>query len=133
MECNFCHNTFANKQNLNAHQKKAKYCLKLQGKNIHTKFICEICQKTFTSKYNLNRHKKICDNNSLIKKLRDKNINNENEIKILKNIIKELRLDKKELQERYDKLSLTAVKRPVNNTKNIQINNFIQNMEPLRI
>ena len=27
MECNFCHNTFANKQNLNAHQKKAKYCI----------------------------------------------------------------------------------------------------------
>ena len=28
---------------------------------------------------------------------------------------------------------LIAVKRPVNNTKNIQINNFIQNMDPLRV
>ena len=52
---------------------------------------------------------------------------------MLKNTVKELRKDKKELQERYDILSLTAVKRPINNTKNIQINNFIQNMEPLRI
>ena len=55
------------------------------------------------------------------------------EIEMLKNTICELRADKKDLQERYDNLSLTAVKRPVNNTKNIQINNFIQKMEPLRI
>jgi hypothetical protein len=55
------------------------------------------------------------------------------EIELLISTIKELRIDKKDLQERYDKISLTAVKRPVNHTKNIQINNYIQNMKPLRI
>jgi len=56
------------------------------------------------------------------------------EIEMLKNTIYELRADKKDLQDRYDNLSLTAVKRPVNNnTKNIQINNFLQKMEPLRV
>ena len=137
MECKFCHNEFSNKQNLNAHQKKAKYCLKIQGKNMANKYRCGICEKTFTSNYNLNRHKKICENDSIIKKYQDevktlKNINIESkkELEMFKNIVKELRADKK---ERYDKLSLTAVKRPVNSTKNIQINNFIQNMKPLRV
>jgi hypothetical protein len=55
------------------------------------------------------------------------------EIDILKNENRLLREQLHNLQERYDKLSLTAVKRPVNNTKNIQINNYIQNMEPLKI
>jgi hypothetical protein len=32
MKCEFCHNEFSNKQNLNYHQKKAKYCLLLQKK-----------------------------------------------------------------------------------------------------
>ena len=44
-----------------------------------------------------------------------------------------LKKDKHDLQERYDRLSLTAMKRPINSTKNIQINNFIQNMEPLKM
>jgi hypothetical protein len=55
------------------------------------------------------------------------------EIEMLRNIINELRLDKKDLQERYDKLSLTAVKRPVTTNKNIQINNYIQQMEPIKM
>jgi hypothetical protein len=54
-------------------------------------------------------------------------------IKVLQKENEMLREDKKDLQESYTELSLTAVKRPVNNTKNIQINNFIQKMEPLRI
>jgi hypothetical protein len=55
------------------------------------------------------------------------------QIDLLNNIIQELRKDKKELEERYDNLSMTAVKRPTTSTKNIQINNYIQKMEPLRI
>lgn len=42
-----------------------------------------------------------------------------------------LRADKKDLQERYDNLSITAVKRPTTSTKNVQINNYIKNMPPL--
>ena len=54
-------------------------------------------------------------------------------IKVLQKENEMLKQDKKDLQDSYTELSLTAVKRPVNNTKNIQINNFIQKMEPLRI
>lgn len=72
MECKFCHNEFSNKQNLNAHQKKAKYCLKIQGKNMANKYRCGICEKTFTSNYNLNRHKKICETIQLLKSTKTK-------------------------------------------------------------
>ena len=139
MECEFCHNSFSNKQNLNAHQKKAKYCLKIQGKSEFC-MVCKACSKGFNSKYNYNRHKKICKKsimnfklNKVIVEKDEKIVALEKEIDILKNIVKELRSDKHDLQERYDRMSLTAVKRPVNSTKNIQINNFIQNMEPLKI
>jgi hypothetical protein len=79
----------------------------------------------------LKRHGKVCKGRyaNIIYELEDA----KKDIEMLKNTIKELRTDKKDLQERYDKLSLTAVKRPVNSTKNIQINNYIQNMEPLKI
>ena len=33
MECEFCKNIFISKTNLNQHQKRAKYCLKLRGEN----------------------------------------------------------------------------------------------------
>jgi hypothetical protein len=37
MECEFCKNKFSNKQNLNNHQRTAKYCLKIQGVEPHYK------------------------------------------------------------------------------------------------
>jgi hypothetical protein len=40
MECQFCKNTFSNKKNLNAHQKNAKYCLKIQGKDPNYIYSC---------------------------------------------------------------------------------------------
>ena len=140
MNCEFCNNVFSNKQNLNAHQKKATYCLKIQGKTNSNKFKCDICNSVFTSSYNLKRHKKLCENDSIakkyqtdIKQLQEQHIVDKKEIEMLKNTIVELKEQLSKTQDRYDNLSLTAVKRPVNSTKNIQINNFIQKMEPLRI
>ena len=147
MECQFCKNIFSTKTNLNSHQKTAKYCLKIQGIEVEKKYECKWCNKLFTIFSNFERHKKVCKDPKKIEeyeyqtKIKDQeimNVKEENnilkkEIEMLKNTICELRADKKDLQERYDNLSLTAVKRPVNNTKNIQINNFIQKMEPLRI
>lgn len=69
MNCEFCGNEFSNKQNLNAHQKKAKYCLKIQGKTNSNKFKCDICNLVFTTSYNLKRHKKLCENDSIAKKI----------------------------------------------------------------
>jgi hypothetical protein len=42
-----------------SHQKTAKYCLELQGKDIIL-FDCEFCLKNFTTNQNLNDHRPVC-------------------------------------------------------------------------
>ena len=42
-----------------SHQRSAKYCLEIQGKNIED-FKCKYCEKNFTSLYNLNEHYNSC-------------------------------------------------------------------------
>ena len=115
------------------HQIKTKKCLKIQGKNVDDgNFSCYICDRKLNIKCNLYDHISTCEK-------KNKNIEHiKNENKILKNKIIELekeveilRHDKKDIQERYDHLSITAVKRPTNSTKNIQVNNYIKNMSPL--
>jgi len=128
MKCEFCHNEFSNKQNLNAHQKKTKYCLKLQGiTNDIESYLCESCDKSFTKRFNYERHSKICKKTDMKKIINSQVV----KIQLLEQEIFLLKADKKDLQERYDKLSITAVKRPTISTKNIQINNYIKNMQPL--
>ena len=131
MECEFCKNKFSNKQNLNAHQVKAKYCLKIQNKKPDKEFICNNCNKSFLSSTTLRRHIKSCSISELvgtlqktIKELKDKNLLLEDRCRMLSDQLEKT-------QERYDNLSITAVKRPTNSTKNIQINNYIKNMHPL--
>jgi hypothetical protein len=131
MKCEFCSNEFSNKQNLNYHQKKAKYCLLIQKKDPDQTFGCDGCNKQFTSNVTLVRHKKGCSSNELIKKLIEDNDIQKILITELKKEVELLRLDKKDLQDRYDNLSITAVKRPTTSTKNVQINNYIKNMPPL--
>jgi len=135
MECNFCKSKLSTQSALKFHQKSARYCLKIQGKeNIKGQFVCNLCGKDFQNKSHLNNHSNICEKNSPnVKKLKDDNqcLKEENISLKKENEILMSQLEK--LQERYDKLSLTAVKRPVMNNKNIQINNFINKMEPLRL
>ena len=45
MKCQYCKTIFSNKQNLNYHQIKAKYCLKRQGIKPVGDFKCNICEK----------------------------------------------------------------------------------------
>jgi hypothetical protein len=134
MECEFCKNKFSSKTNLNSHQIKSRYCLKLRG--VYQQMNenkCEACSSTFTGKYELNRHLTTCKKNDMLKKYEEENRLLKEENNLLQRENEMLRTDKKELQTSYEKLSLTVVKRPTTNTKNIQINNFIQQMEPLRI
>jgi len=69
--CNFCNNMFGNTQMLKQHQKKTKYCLKIQEaveakeKNETIKLqekakelICQFCGNQFKTKYLLNIHQK---------------------------------------------------------------------------
>jgi hypothetical protein len=144
-ECKYCNKKFTTKSNLNYHQKNTKYCLEIQG-NKSTQIIkCSFCQKELSSKKVLNIHKIGCTNFLIYEKT--KYIQNRMSImeeegkkkdilisELRQNVTNLLRDQLEKTQERYDKLSLSAVKRPTNtNTKNIQINNYIQQMAPLTI
>jgi len=54
--CEFCGKEFSTKTNLGVHQRTAKYCLLIQGKESHN-YECEYCNKYFTSQQSLNEHK----------------------------------------------------------------------------
>ena len=60
MNCEFCKKEFACKGTLITHQKTAKYCLQLQGKNIIQLFECNFCVKNFTTQQNLKEHILVC-------------------------------------------------------------------------
>ena len=142
MNCEFCQNPFSNKQNLNAHQSRARYCLKIQNKTPTTEYPCDSCDKKFLSSTKLRRHENNCSSkavvtslNNRIKELDDeiRKLKKSNEIDILV-LQKEnamLRNEKSQLRLDYKDLATTAVKRPTTSTKNIQINNYIKNMSPL--
>ena len=62
-QCQFCNNMFGNTQMLKQHQKKTKYCLKIQEElekkkgNVQNKeLICQFCGKQSKTKYHLNIH-----------------------------------------------------------------------------
>ena len=145
MECTFCNNSFNNKHTLYKHQQTAKYCLKIRNKNIVSKHKCEGCHKTFTIIYDLNIHRKICRANTIIEeyKLQLLNVtNNCNELKIeLKNnekqfvqyekIMEDQKQTIKELQDKLENIAIKAVQRPTTTNKTNNINNYIQNMQPL--
>ena len=88
MECKFCHHTFSNISSLKNHQRRAKYCLKLRGKEQYN-FECSGCEKKYTSKENLLIHEVSCIavNANTFKKIIE---SKDQEIKELKTHIKEL-------------------------------------------
>jgi hypothetical protein len=66
-QCQFCNNMFGNTQMLKQHQKKTKYCLKIQEdqakkvetaklQQITTELTCQFCNKQFKTKYLLRIH-----------------------------------------------------------------------------
>lgn len=67
-KCIYCKSSFKRRPDLNKHQRCAKYCLKLQGKDIiipkspkhKNVYICSICDQQFTRKDNLKRHQVHC-------------------------------------------------------------------------
>jgi hypothetical protein len=156
MECEFCEKILSSKSALNTHQRTAKYCLNIQGKNpqdVTNKFKCELCNKIFLNNNRYKYHKNIClpiesyveDIRKLklrISELEKENKTTEENLINVKQMNKDLQKEndllieyKNELREDYKDLSITAVKRPTKNvnTKNIQINNFIHNTKPLNI
>ena len=133
-KCQFCNKKLSTRSSLKVHQTRAKYCLNIQGKENKGEFVCPTCGKDFNVKFHLQNHMKVCEkNHPLINKYKEENLLLKTENDMLKNIIKELREEKRNIQARYDKLSLTAVKRPTISNKTMNVNNFIKNMQPLTV
>ena len=138
-ECEFCKKILSSKKTLKVHQKTTKSCLKKQGKSISEKFKCQ-CGKKFTRKDVFVSHQSICKFiskeygiklNIEVKQLELKNSELDKTICTLKRENEMLRSQLDKLQDRYDKLATTAVKRPTVSNKTIQINNYIKNMPVL--
>jgi len=136
MNCDFCNNKFSNKQNLNSHQRKAKYCLKIQG--FETSDIkCDICEQMYSG-YVYKKHINICEKRKIEKEVKILNTELNKQVDILTMELgksqKEVEILTTELeksQKRNHELSLIAIKRPSTSNKNIRINNYIKNMPPI--
>jgi hypothetical protein len=85
--CEFCNSTFGRKTTLVNHQKTAKFCLELQGKE-NNNFVCQHCNKQLTTKNTLlvhlitckgkleNNQEKLVEENIHLKEI----INNKNDL-----------------------------------------------------
>ena len=125
MECTICNNKFSTHASLLNHQKRAKYCLKLQGLNLSSIFKCQDCGKDYTSKENLNFHQKNC----ILYILRECSNKYEEKIKFLEEELKNKNNQIKDLQNKLENVAIKAVSRPTT-TKNTQIN-YINQLQPL--
>ena len=107
--CIHCNNEFINLTSLRSHQKKSKYCLKLQNKE----FICNGCNKIFHISNDLHIHKNNCvdnlkqNNKSLeekIKELEDENRHNKSLEEKIKELEDENRKNNKSYEEKIKEL-----------------------------
>jgi hypothetical protein len=129
MECQYCKNIFSNNHNLKQHQKSAKYCINLRGKNVisEKKYQCNICNKEYTSNHRLSSHLNKC----LVKKQeKDKY---EDLIKHKDILISELKDHIKQLENKLENIAIKAVSKPttVNNNNNSRVNQIINNLTPI--
>ena len=160
MLCQYCNNSFINEKSLNAHQKKAKYCLEKQQK---VKEIIEYncikeCNKKFFSYIELEIHQNICINylKKSIKDLTEENKMSEDNVIYFQNesnqlkqqliekdkFIKQQLIEKddqiksqreqiKKIQEQILSITKSAVMKSTTTTNNNTINNKILNMSTL--
>jgi len=148
MICDFCKKDFSSKSALVYHQKTAKYCLEIQGKDLIEDFKCSYCMKKFTTSQNLNDHISICkekqrkelenkddkinkEHNNEIKKIKEEHEKelcqydreHKKEIDLLNQVISKL----ESKLESYEKRLFEMASRPnttnTNNNKTFVINN----------
>ena len=127
MICEYCKKEFSNKSTLNHHQKSAKYCLKMQGRDNEIikekKEQCFICMKSFSSKSYLITHLEslkcgsIYDLNTVIKDLKLKI----EEFQDCKESIKHLDYKNKELKDENIQL-MDELKKLLHKNKNLESN-----------
>lgn len=145
MECQYCKRTFSTKGTLATHQKSAKYCLNIQGREAEIVYSCDYCNKEFLHYHAYCTHIASHENNNIfikcrkeIDKIREINRNLQTKLEIKENENKNLldiNNELKEKVEKYEKLLenslIKAVSAPktINNTKNYTL--ILQNKEPL--
>jgi hypothetical protein len=126
LTCQYCNKTLSSKSTLYHHQKKAKYCLRIQ--NIQTDlFKCEACMKTFTSRQSEQYHKERC--------IDYYNRNGHNEcnlkIKMLEQQVKSLNVSNKELQDQLASLASEAIRSAKPNITKNTTTTYINMLVPL--
>ena len=141
MDCQYCKKTLNTLSSLNYHQKNAKYCLKIQGKNINininiSNFICQACETNLASQQSLYRHYTSCIKYQI--KMNKENIQSNTDVLQTSNDLKDneilsLKAQVKELQDQLASIAREAASRPthVQNNNNQRINTIINNMLPI--
>jgi len=140
-ECEHCMHVFNSRNSLLAHQRRARYCLDLQGKTNDDMLECDHCTKKFTLLQNLETHILSCkvrkkaedkEKDILIVKLRDENKEQRCEITKLESELKVYKVYK-EQAERATACIETIAQQPktVSNNKNNITNTYIEKLEIL--
>ena len=118
MNCTYCKKEFSSKGNLTSHQKTAKYCLNIQGKQPNKILKCQGCKKEFLRISDLNRHNKICSSNDIVEVYKNKILFLESENNILREKVddRDMNIEKLEdkithLEDKLENLALKAMSR----------------------
>ena len=135
VRCEFCNNTFQNISILNHHQKNAKYCLKIQSKEIKLSFQCQFCTKTLSSKQSLDRHLKVCSIKNTVRQQVEspQNILERYNIKCRENVEMRQQMIKyqQEIQRLQTKIEEIAMQTKQNITINNKINQQVIQLNPI--
>jgi len=144
-ECEHCMHVFNSRNSLLAHQRRARYCLELQGQTNDDMFECDYCPRKFTLKQHLTTHILSCkerkktddkEKDILIVKLRDEikqltshTIKLESDLKVYETELKVY----KEQAERATACIETIAQQPksISNNKNNVVNTYIEKLEIL--
>ena len=135
VRCEFCNNTFQNISILNHHQKNAKYCLKIQSKEIKPSFQCQFCTKTLSSKQSLDRHSKVCSIKNTVRQEVEspRNILEKYNMKCRENVEMRQQMIKyqQEIQRLQTKIEEIAMQTKQNITINNKINQQVIQLNPI--
>ena len=120
-KCEFCESVLSDKYMLKRHIETNRKCLKIQGKELDSKYNCEICKFQFASKQNLKNHQSKCKTeyicNICDEKFLNKNLLEQHSVLCLKIFKKQV----KEKDKIIDKLISNPVTNIIDNSKNIII------------